>query len=1148
MAPRPDAPYPGPRPFERADEKRFFGRENEAAALASLVVAHPLVLLSSQSGAGKTSLINAKLVPLLEQRGCKLHGPTRVGVDLPADVELARVKNVFGFSAAVGLAEKNSDLTALAGKSLSDQVASWDGFAAPEGIVPPRVLIFDQFEELFTKHDSHWRHRAAFFEELALALDTNVGLRVLLSMREEYVGSLTPHAPGLPEGLRVRFRLERLDAEGATQAAKRPLQGTAYSFAPGVEKKLVESLLMVPVRTPDGIQNIVGEFVEPVQLQIVCTSLWDSLPEGQKLIDAHLLDECGSVDDALASYYESCIRKLVAEACSEADLRHWLETQLITREGTRGTVYSDGQTTAGLSNKVVAKLEEMRLLRQEPRAGVPWYELTHDRFIEPIRRSNNQFRLKRAGWVQSLELSAEKWRASGRHARDLLNAAELVVVGRLLAPSDAAELGFVDRPLVDDFVAKSREAASVKQRADKEEATKRRQRSLIGALVVSVAALAVFVGLAIYAFNRRAEAELLAAKKGEIALANQQLLAKFISARLTDAARKSMLTDVTRSAVMARQAADIAAKQRLKATEATNDLLKLTQASKAFPIVSPTTSRSWLNERTGIGLLSSSSGFETVALATGLTQQAPLPGGTVVGLSSSGLLRTCSRLGEFREWQPESASFVSLSKVSDVYLSSSSLQGSDATGTLALVRSLNRDDKKIRFRPRVLDFGRARVLPVLPSQVDDAVLVSISNDDDKPLLTTWSGDGKLSVWRLDGRDWSESKGIRQPNGSLAAVAASGTWYAYATADGGVVLESTAANRPPTPLLAAGAASKITLLRFSANGENLAVLQEDGSLTIWNTESRKPMATHHLPPTLGPPALDVSFGGALMIGEGKLLHIALTETREPDPGLLKLRPTPEEYAQALQGLIPELDKAVQAVSEGKLDVAREALISGKRWPGIEFTDGVEQEVRGARRRVLLERLEALLSDLAEQGEVERIEQEVAATDRELSAIQAEPSQAGMLAKFRDRALSVAASRALEGKDFPRSIELFHKALDLAGQAPTGTKVDSITTSTEMLNNLCWDGSVNGYAPQVLFACDRAVAAAPDNAGVRDSRGLARALAGDRAGALQDFEFFLKKAFDSDSGLLNRRRRWVAQLKVNKDPISAQDLDDLRNGVD
>jgi len=62
-------PYVGPRPFGAAEAGRYFGRDQEANQLLSLVVAERLTLFYAQSGAGKSSLLQARLIPHLEQAG-----------------------------------------------------------------------------------------------------------------------------------------------------------------------------------------------------------------------------------------------------------------------------------------------------------------------------------------------------------------------------------------------------------------------------------------------------------------------------------------------------------------------------------------------------------------------------------------------------------------------------------------------------------------------------------------------------------------------------------------------------------------------------------------------------------------------------------------------------------------------------------------------------------------------------------------------------------------------------------------------------------------------------------------------------------------------------------------------------------------------
>src|SRR5512145_2355888 len=59
----PDNPYVGPRPLTQTDP--LFGRDVEKVQLLNLLIAERIVLLYSPSGAGKTSLIQAGLIPEL---------------------------------------------------------------------------------------------------------------------------------------------------------------------------------------------------------------------------------------------------------------------------------------------------------------------------------------------------------------------------------------------------------------------------------------------------------------------------------------------------------------------------------------------------------------------------------------------------------------------------------------------------------------------------------------------------------------------------------------------------------------------------------------------------------------------------------------------------------------------------------------------------------------------------------------------------------------------------------------------------------------------------------------------------------------------------------------------------------------------------
>ncbi len=95
-APAPDKnPYVGPHPFQPEQSHLFFGREREASELLALVIANRVVLFFAQSGAGKTSLINARLIPELQGKGFEVLPTGRVSGELPGKFAVA---NIFVFN------------------------------------------------------------------------------------------------------------------------------------------------------------------------------------------------------------------------------------------------------------------------------------------------------------------------------------------------------------------------------------------------------------------------------------------------------------------------------------------------------------------------------------------------------------------------------------------------------------------------------------------------------------------------------------------------------------------------------------------------------------------------------------------------------------------------------------------------------------------------------------------------------------------------------------------------------------------------------------------------------------------------------------------------------------------------------------------
>ena len=519
-------PYVGPSPFKQRDSDRFYGRAHEANELFSLACAHSVVLFYSQSGAGKTSLINAGVIPKLITEQISVFPVARVGIKLQKGIKAKKISNVFLFNTLLSLEGKKEQqrVDHLFKMSLADYLKKQFSNGEPEDPYTLRVLIFDQFEELFTNFPERWEEREPFFISIREALKQDPLLRIVFAMREEYVAELEPFAPMLPLRFQKRFRLERLRKEAAKDAIEGPVKNTGWSYAKDVAEGLVDNLLQQQIKYTSGTRATPGEFVEPVQLQIVCRSLWEELhkkerPENLKVIDQTAVSQYGDIDAALAKYYNNCLAKIVAEpsTVNEAGLRLWFQQALITPVNTRATAYVDEGSTKGVSDETLAKLEEERLIRLELRGGAKWYELTHDRFIEPILEANDEWFESRTGggsFIYELEQRAINWQKGGRKLdANALLPDHTVRKFRNLAKLDDESKKIAPTSLLDEYVNASETAA-----------VRRKSKEFRNQVIIYVALGALAAGLIVYSIISRTKireakhaTETIQKEKGQIA-------------------------------------------------------------------------------------------------------------------------------------------------------------------------------------------------------------------------------------------------------------------------------------------------------------------------------------------------------------------------------------------------------------------------------------------------------------------------------------------------------------------------------------------------------------------------------------------------------------------------------------------------------
>ncbi|MBN1875602.1 MAG: hypothetical protein JXA33_15360 [Anaerolineae bacterium] len=484
-------PYIGPRPYTCQDRDNFYGRNREARDLLAKIMAERVVLFYAQSGAGKSSLLNAKIIPALEEDGFHVLPVARVGSEIPRDLDPGAVQNVFVFSAILTLAGREAIPQALTHYTLASYLQAT--YPTSEDTHPPLLLlILDQFEELFTAHQDRWHEARDFFLQIRDALETVPGLGVLFTMREDYVAALDPYTALLPRRLRARFRMERLGLEGALEAIVKPALNAGCNYGEGVAERLVDNLRQVKVQQLNGQGELEetyapGPYVEAVQLQVICYQLWENLPEQDDYaIQWEEIEQYGNIDQALTDFYNSALYATMRKTgTTERRLRQWFGEQLITPMETRGLVLRNVRTTAGLPNEAVDVLERRYLIRAEARGATRWYEICHDRLIEPILTSNRAWDAARETPLRS---TARSWQQTGDDAL-------LYHDGTLHKALDWAQTHPDDvEPFVSDFLEASQEAEKVRQQV-------RRRRSIT--MTALAAGLLIMTVLTFYAFRQR---------------------------------------------------------------------------------------------------------------------------------------------------------------------------------------------------------------------------------------------------------------------------------------------------------------------------------------------------------------------------------------------------------------------------------------------------------------------------------------------------------------------------------------------------------------------------------------------------------------------------------------------------------------------
>jgi tetratricopeptide (TPR) repeat protein len=391
------SPYPGLRPFDRHERDFFFGRDRDAELLSNKIFASRLTLLFGQSGCGKSSLLRTLLIPQLEAEGARVFSFDEWAVPEPLSILAERLAAILQTKAATFTTE---DLAAAELENSRTKRRSKDGIIIDllrrlTAYDPrPLVIVLDQFEELLLRHSNSIE--TVRRELAALVRDRDIDVKILISLREEFLAALEPFRRDIPGLFDSTYRLERLSAGSLADAIVKP----ASKLGVTVDSALVETLIrdlerrsVAAVPTPGDAPGTASTLtattevaIELPMLQLVMAALWkETVATNRKDITLDLYRTLGGWRHVLATY----VQQVTPVSYRDRLLLARLLQHLAPSSGYKSSYSAeDLRAITGLHGERIQhelhRLSRTGIVRVREFRGKNLYELQHDSLIDVL--------------------------------------------------------------------------------------------------------------------------------------------------------------------------------------------------------------------------------------------------------------------------------------------------------------------------------------------------------------------------------------------------------------------------------------------------------------------------------------------------------------------------------------------------------------------------------------------------------------------------------------------------------------------------------------------------------------------------------------------------------------------------------------------
>jgi WD40 repeat protein/tetratricopeptide (TPR) repeat protein len=396
------SPYRDIHQFRYVDRDLFFGREQEIEDLVLKVMLYRVVVLFGGSGAGKSSLINAGLIPALENQGL---APERLLVrpNGPILVQRAIVNTGGEFLSSKVFPAAGEERTTGELGVVSYSIEAFQSAVRDAASRVRPVLIFDQFEELFTLFDEKYSGlqeeiRSAIFSIIA---DSQLRAKVVISVREDFFGRLEVLAKDYPRVFEQRLRVEALSKESARRAILGPFGDPLIPKRPNpFPSRLTEELADRYIIPQLSYEPPAGR-IHPTQLQIVCERVWQAFSKEKQEIGKDDFELLGQVNGILENYLAHVLEKIEKSPEKGYPSIRRQDSVMVLRNLVIDSKYRDVVSESRLEailvdtgmimsvndlKNVLEVLEHHRLINRTPRAGTFYCDIASEYLIPAIQR------------------------------------------------------------------------------------------------------------------------------------------------------------------------------------------------------------------------------------------------------------------------------------------------------------------------------------------------------------------------------------------------------------------------------------------------------------------------------------------------------------------------------------------------------------------------------------------------------------------------------------------------------------------------------------------------------------------------------------------------------------------------------------------